>query len=183
MAQGTIKAQVRNTIGPVRKRARNYCFTLNNYTEDDIKTIQGFKCEYVFQKEVGAKNTPHLQGLLMFSNPKDFSSVKKMLPKAHIEECRNKLASIKYCTKIETRAGDDPPYTNMKDTSKFNKNGTMAQKKVPQSYPTLEEKFEKMEQRMNEIDWSKVDMGRLWNANETLFLMKCKEEHDNNFEK
>jgi hypothetical protein len=95
-----------NTKLKVPSRIRNYTFTLNNYTEEDIKTIPTLGADYVFQEETGAGGTPHLQGILMFKNAVSFSKLKRMLPTAHLEAARNKIASMRYCSKEDTRTGD-----------------------------------------------------------------------------
>lgn len=93
-------------------RSRGWCFTMNNYNDDDIKIFSELKdCKFTFQEEVGEQGTPHLQGLLVFKNAKTFQKVKKIHPKAHWEVCRNIRASQLYCSKDETRAGHI--YTNM----------------------------------------------------------------------
>lgn len=92
-------------------KSRGWTFTINNYTKDDIKNLQTFKCEYLFQEETGEKGTPHLQGMLYYKNAVSFKSIKKLLPTAHIEKMKSKIASIKYCSKEETRTGEI--YSNM----------------------------------------------------------------------
>lgn len=94
-----------NTKIPDSARTRNYCFTLNNYKDTDIAILQAVKGQYVFQEETGQEGTKHLQGVLMFDSAKTFSSVKKLIPKAHIEKCKDLAASIAYCSKDETRTG------------------------------------------------------------------------------
>lgn len=103
-------------------KCRNWCFTLNNYTVEDIKVICGFDCKYVFQEEIGDLGTKHLQGLLMFKSPRSFNSIKKLIPRAHWEPTKSKNASIRYCSKAETRAGEI--YSNLADRSLFGTNGT-----------------------------------------------------------
>jgi len=93
------------------RKSRNYCFTWNNYSQDDITYIKSQPWQYVFQEETGQSGTPHLQGLVIYPNPVVFDSVKKALPKCHLEVCKNKLASIKYCSKDDTRSGQ--LYTNL----------------------------------------------------------------------
>lgn len=92
-----------------RSRGRNWCFTLNNHTVREITTLtQAFSEKngtYVFQEEKGAEGTKHLQGIVMFKNAISFNSIKKLMPRAHIEATKNKMASINYCTKEETRDG------------------------------------------------------------------------------
>ena len=57
-----------------RNRARTWCFTLNNYTEEDSVSLSHNKwndmeiTKLVFQEEIGEKGTPHLQGVVQFKN-------------------------------------------------------------------------------------------------------------------
>lgn len=109
----------RNTNRGRLVRCRNWCFTLNNHTKDDIDTLtQQFsvkKSVYVFQEEKGENGTRHLQGLVCFPNAISQKSIKQIMPRAHLEVCKNKIASIQYCSKEETRDGNI--FTNM-DLSK-----------------------------------------------------------------
>lgn len=67
-------------------KSRDYCYTLNNYTQEEYETILGLDAQYqVIGKEVGAEGTKHLQGYIYFSNPRSFNAVKKLLPRAHLE--------------------------------------------------------------------------------------------------
>lgn len=90
--------------------AKKWCFTLNNYTDNDINYLVPLfqdKCEkYVFQKEVGKNGTPHLQGAIWFKT-KDRPTTFK-LKRIHWELMRNEKASIAYCQKSETAVSD--PY-------------------------------------------------------------------------
>lgn len=105
-------------------RARNWFFTLNNYTEQDIKDLQEMKSgEYLFQEEKGKNGTPHLQGIVAFPNAISFESAKRHIgTKAHIEVSKDLKASVLYCKKEETRIGKI--YTNSK---RFD---TLTQKKM-----------------------------------------------------
>lgn len=86
---------------------RNWCFTLNNYNNDDIEKFKNIpKCNYVFQEEIGENETKHLQGFIAFDRAKTFTAVKKIDSKAHWEVCRDKKASILYCCKQDTRNGE-----------------------------------------------------------------------------
>lgn len=98
-----------NTL-PTRNniRGRTWCFTLNNYLEEDIDTItQEFDCakKYRIQEEVGEDGTPHLQGFVEFNDAKSFLKMKKICAKAHWEKARNKKAAYNYCKKKETAIG------------------------------------------------------------------------------
>ncbi len=92
-----------------RNRCRRWCFTLNNYTKENIVSMSHDKWDnmkikkYVFQEEIGKNKTAHLQGVVEFENQVDFSRLKKFNDKAHWSKCRDIKASIKYCSKEETR--------------------------------------------------------------------------------
>lgn len=87
---------------------KHWCFTLNNYSVDDITQILEIleikSKKYIFQEERGENNTPHLQGYI--------ECIKKCRPmelnlskSIHWEKCNNIEASIKYCGKDDTRVG------------------------------------------------------------------------------
>lgn len=81
-------------------RSRSFVFTLNNYDKADELNVQLIKCKYlVYGREVGESGTPHLQGLLYFDNAMSFNSIKKKIPRAHIEVTSSVQASITYCKK------------------------------------------------------------------------------------
>lgn len=82
-------------------RWRNVCFTLNNYTEDDIESIKKITCRYiVFGKEVGESGTPHLQGYIEFNKAINFTTIKKYIPRAHFEQRKGTAKEASdYCKK------------------------------------------------------------------------------------
>nr|QXP07797.1 MAG: replication associated protein [Arizlama virus] len=83
------------------QRARAWCFTLNNYTKDQVVLARNVDCQYiVFGKEKGANGTPHLQGFVYFKNARTMSAVKKLLPgNPHLEAAKDIPAAIEYCKK------------------------------------------------------------------------------------
>lgn len=94
--------------GNKAQRLRNWSFTWNNYTLDDIDTLTHKlkDVEYVFQEETGhLKGTPHLQGYIKFSNARYKTSLEKQFKGCYFEACRNEEALIKYCQKDDTRTG------------------------------------------------------------------------------
>jgi len=132
VTQVTQLTQPRNTIIVRGCRSRNWCFTLNNYTSDDIDTVtQVENAKYIFQEETGENGTPHLQGLLCFENAHTLASVKKILPRAHFEVCKNKHASINYCKKGETRTGE--VYSNMDIEEEFKQENESYESKLKNS--------------------------------------------------
>nr|QRI44123.1 MAG: replication-associated protein [Cressdnaviricota sp.] len=65
---------------------RHVCFTLNNWTQEEYDRIASLECRYlVIGKEVGEQGTPHLQGYIEFNGQKTLRTLKKMLPRCHIE--------------------------------------------------------------------------------------------------
>lgn len=83
-------------------RARGWCFTLNNYGENEVDTItqQLLGAEWVIGREVGENGTPHLQGYIYYKNARSFEHIKKLIPKGHIEKAKgNKRQNYDYCTK------------------------------------------------------------------------------------
>lgn len=97
-------------------RRRDYCFTVNHPTELDRELIQELthnsKVRYLIQaEEVGEQGTPHIQGYIYFHNAVTFSTLKKALPRAHIEACKgNSTQNIEYCKKdgAFTEFGEPP---------------------------------------------------------------------------
>lgn len=93
-------------------KIRNAFYTLNNYTSDHVSQLKRLPCTYhVMGFETGDSGTPHIQGLIIFKNPRAFKSVHKLLFNAHIAPMRgtHKQASD-YCKKDGEyhEAGDLP---------------------------------------------------------------------------
>jgi len=84
------------------KRSRKFCFTLNNWTDIEFKSIVNY-CkdkQYIIGKEVGTNGTAHLQGYIECKNPIAFTAIKKDLGRSHIEAAKgNKRANYIYCSK------------------------------------------------------------------------------------
>jgi len=83
--------------------AKNWCFTLNNYTDEDLERINGLgnQVQYlVVGKETGENGTPHLQGFVSLPQRKRMAFVKALIGgNPHVEVARNVPASIQYCKK------------------------------------------------------------------------------------
>jgi len=82
-------------------RGRNWCYTLNNYSEGELTYLTKLDCVYhIFGKEVGESGTPHLQGTVCFVNAKSFKAVKGIIGQhAHLEPVISLPDSIEYCKK------------------------------------------------------------------------------------
>ena len=100
LCEGTEKVSVKKkTINP----AKRWCFTLNNYTDDEICSIVPIitkKCSIgIIGKEVGENGTPHLQGYIEFkSKTRPLTHFKSK--RIHWEKCKgNRDSNIEYCSK------------------------------------------------------------------------------------
>lgn len=87
--------------------SRCYCFTLNNYTDEDIAQLVNVKPPIKaigWGREVGEEeHTPHLQGYLELTKPMRITGLKKLggaYEKMHLEARRGTRAeAIEYCGK------------------------------------------------------------------------------------
>jgi len=81
--------------------AKNWCFTVNNYTEADETLFQSLDTSYlVYGREIGESLTPHLQGFLVLKKTARLSGMKKLHPTAHWEQSKGTAAQNRaYCTK------------------------------------------------------------------------------------
>lgn len=84
---------------------RRWCFTVNNWTEDEEAHISAFLDEHciygVIGSEVGENGTPHLQGFLILPSPQRLSYLRRHVSeRAHFEAARGKSSqAAEYCKK------------------------------------------------------------------------------------
>ena len=86
----------------VSDRFRNYCFTINNYTLQDIDCLVKLKYKYlIYGDEISKTGTSHLQGFIIWSHAKSFKATLKLLPeRSHIEICKGSAyENFVYCSK------------------------------------------------------------------------------------
>lgn len=83
------------------KRARSWCFTVNNDTYEDFETFMSHTFKYcIIGFEVGEEGTPHMQGYVQYHEAKSLKKMKKILPRAHLEIAKgNAEQNRKYCSK------------------------------------------------------------------------------------
>lgn len=83
-------------------RQRNWCYTLNNYTDEDVLNLKAAKCDYhVFGREVApSTGTHHLQGFIVFAEAKTITAVQKAT------KCPRISLSAKYKTSTFKQASD-----------------------------------------------------------------------------
>lgn len=96
-------------------RGAQWCYTLNNYAEDDVLRLRALHTRpankvlyHAFQAEVGQNGTPHLQGYIAFTNTKMRSTVASLVsPRAHLERTLGTPAEASdYCTDEDKRDPD-----------------------------------------------------------------------------
>jgi len=82
-------------------RGRDWCYTLNNYTDVEVDGLKMIECKYhVMGWEVGENGTKHIQGYIEFVNALGFDSVKSKLFRAHIEKRQGtRSQAAEYCKK------------------------------------------------------------------------------------
>lgn len=83
------------------KGSRSWCYTINNFTEEDRNGLRALKCSYnVFGYERGDEGTPHLQGYVQLATQKTLSAMKKIMPRAHLEIRKGTIdQAVDYCKK------------------------------------------------------------------------------------
>lgn len=85
-------------------RSRAWTFTINNYTDDDMGRVGHLGTDYaeylIVGFEIGKESTPHMQGYVYFKNARTLESMKKYLPRAHLEEAKGSpQQNYDYCSK------------------------------------------------------------------------------------
>lgn len=90
-------------------QARRYCFTINNPDlNESIINLDTFQhARYIiYQFELGAQSTPHIQGYVEFERPRRLAALRAELPRAHWESAKGTAEQNRvYCSKPEGRLG------------------------------------------------------------------------------
>lgn len=85
------------------QQAKNWCFTLNNWTQTEYESIHAANEIYeylIIGKEIGENGTPHLQGHVVYKRKLSLRAVKAHLGnRVHAEVSRSPSDSIEYCRK------------------------------------------------------------------------------------
>lgn len=94
-------------------QAKKWCFTLNNYTQEEYDKCLELESQYtIIGKEVGEQGTPHLQGFYYFNKRKTMRWIKRRTTdRIHLEIARGTVAeNIAYCSKENnyTEKGERP---------------------------------------------------------------------------
>lgn len=106
-------------------RAKNWCFTINNYGPDDIERLTTLATQphisyFIYGRETGDSGTPHLQGYVHYGTRQRFTQVKAEIGNnAHLERSRGSPTQASdYCKKEGdfTEFGSLPDVTQGKRT-------------------------------------------------------------------
>lgn len=92
-----------SSVSPVPARSLGWCFTLNNYTPEDLDLLLALDCCYIILGEEVAPTTgtPHLQGFVQFAKPgKTLTAVRKLAAHAHWTATKGSIdQNVAYCSK------------------------------------------------------------------------------------
>lgn len=97
--------QLHNSTETDVRRSRDYCFTINNYTDTIVEHLKQNHAQVdylVFGFEIGQSGTPHLQGFIQCKHPISLRRIKEILGTvtAHVESRKGSvLSAIQYCKK------------------------------------------------------------------------------------
>ena len=106
-------------------RARGWCFTINNFSEEEKNQISELICSNAVKYGIAetehtgdGEGTPHIQGYIYFENAQTFRRIKNLIgERAHIEPAKgNPKQNYDYCSKEGTVFVSKPLNTN---SSKF----------------------------------------------------------------
>lgn len=140
-------------------RSRGWCFTLNNYTEDDFSCARALckSADYgIIGLEIGKEGTQHLQGYIYKSNRYSFNTVKELIPRAHIESAKGSpQQNIKYCSKDGqfTEWGTRPEQGKRNDISEFRDAiwNNLSEEELLIEYPEMMAKYDRFYQRCRNV--------------------------------
>jgi hypothetical protein len=132
-------------------QSKNWCFTLNNYTEEEINHLSTLNvCRYIlYGKETGENGTPHLQGFVQFNTKRGLAFVKRTIgERGHYEIARNIADSVRYCKKDGdfTEIGELSTQGKRSDLEAFKqdvKNGMHDKKTLMENHSTVYARYER----------------------------------------
>lgn len=108
------------------KRFRSYCWTLNNYTQEELHELENIKCKYIIYgyETAPTTGTQHLQGFIIFTDAKTLNATIKKLPKrvSKIQPTNGtNYENFTYCSKCQnfTERGERPKQGQRNDLIKI----------------------------------------------------------------
>lgn len=140
-------------------RATGYCFTVNNYTDEDAKAVDELaqSCDYaIYGYEIGNQGTDHIQGYIYKRNKISFNTIKRCIPRAHIEIARGSPKSNQqYCSKGGNyeEYGFLPRQGSRNDIAEFRDAilEDLSEEEILMNYPEMMAKYDRFYQRCRNI--------------------------------
>jgi hypothetical protein len=136
--------------------SKNWCFTLNNYDDDDIQRINALvttepKVIYlIYGKEVGESGTPHLQGVVSCKQKLRLLQIKNIIGgNPHLECARNINAAIIYCKKdgdweeFGTRSKGQGSRNDLEDFKEAVKGGMLSLSEIREHHSEVYAKYQR----------------------------------------
>lgn len=144
-------------------QSKVYCFTLNNYTEDEFQSICGLYdgggVQYlIVGRERGDSGTPHLQGFIRWATKKRFNAARDAISgRAHLSTAKGTdEQNQKYCSKdgdfrewgtpVDRRGGSGCQFTYFRDWCRgyYDDNGAIpTERAIADAFPALYVRYRK----------------------------------------
>ena len=135
-------------------KAKNWCFTLNNYSDGDLERLNRLvetnrDVSYlIYGKEVADSGTPHLQGFIVHKQRVRLSQIKSIIgSNPHLEIARNVNASVLYCkkegdwTEFGSRSGGQGVRTDLDSFKDAVKGGMLNLKDIREAHSDIFAKY------------------------------------------
>lgn len=108
-----------------RGRYRNWCFTINNYTDAEISHLQSLHLRsrvayIIFGRETGSNGTPHLQGYVELGVAMRLRSIKDLLGGSRVH-CERRLGTPQQASEYCKKEGDYEEYGVQQRTRQGNR--------------------------------------------------------------
>lgn len=134
------------TMAKLDKRQRDWCFTINNYTDEDIYTvgIMANDAKYLICGfEIGEQGVPHMQGYVYFDRKISLKQLRNYNKRAHYERRMSpKIAqAVEYCKKDGeyVEFGKEPSHGGEKVTFEMIEEAM----KSPEEHPIIYMRYKK----------------------------------------
>jgi len=149
-----------------QQRAKHWCFTVNNYTDEDMQQFEDLKESsnyWVYGKEVGDSGTSHLQCYIAFKKAKSLKFLKQNWPRGHFEIMlsNDPKRAADYCKKgIQSKwnweeFGPESPMFGL--SANFKEYGTIPDKQGDAGGRATKRKWEEIKDNAQKGDLDKIE--------------------------